>query len=169
MKNVHGKEDTIITVQIDFQLAERFGMTYIDVDGQKKYPYVIHRTSLGCYERTLALLIEKYAGALPMWLMPEQVRILPISDRLSDEALKLEKMLKTKGIRVSTDTRSEKVGYKIREAQLEKIPYMLVIGDKEVENNTVSVRSRGSSQVVSMPIDEFIDMALNEINTKAIK
>ena len=169
MKNVHGKEDTIITVQIDFQLAERFGMTYIDVDGQKKYPYVIHRTSLGCYERTLALLIEKYAGALPMWLMPEQVRILPISDRLSDEALKLEKMLKAKGIRVSTDTRSEKVGYKIREAQLEKIPYMLVIGDKEVENNTVSVRSRSSSQVVSMPIDEFIDMALNEINTKAIK
>ena len=169
MKNVHGKEDTIITVQIDFQLAERFGMTYIDVDGQKKYPYVIHRTSLGCYERTLALLIEKYAGALPMWLMPEQVRILPISDRLSDEALKLEKMLKAKGIRVSTDTRSEKVGYKIREAQLEKIPYMLVIGDKEVENNTVSVRSRSSSQVVSMPINEFIDMALNEINTKAIK
>ena len=169
MKNVHGKEDTIITVQIDFQLAERFGMTYIDVDGQKKYPYVIHRTSLGCYERTLALLIEKYAGALPMWLMPEQVRILPISDRLLDEALKLEKKLKAVGIRVSTDTRSEKVGYKIREAQLEKIPYMLVIGDKEVENNTVSVRSRGSSQVVSMPIDEFIDMALNEINTKAIK
>ncbi len=169
MKNVHGKEDTLVTVQIDFQLAERFGMTYIDVDGQKKYPYVIHRTSLGCYERTLALLIEKYVGALPMWLMPEQVRILPISDRLHDEALKLQEKLRANNIRVSVDTRSEKIGYKIREAQLEKIPYMLVVGDKEVENNTVSVRSRRCAEVVSMGVDEFISLAVNEINSKEIK
>lgn len=169
MKNVHGKEDTLITVQIDFQLAERFGMTYIDIDGQKKYPYVIHRTSLGCYERTLALLIEKYSGALPMWLMPEQVRVLPISERLHEEAIVIENKLKENGIRVFTDTRNEKVGYKIREAQLEKIPYMLVIGDKEIENKTVSVRQRKSAELISMPLNEFICLAVNEIKTKAIQ
>ena len=167
IKNVHGKEDTLITIQIDFQLAERFGMTYVDAEGQTKYPYVIHRTSIGCYERTLALLLEKYAGALPTWLMPEQVRVLPISDRLIDDAKKVEEQLSRAGIRVSCDTRSEKVGYKIREAQLEKIPYMLVIGDKEVEEGTVSVRSRKDGDLGSMPVESFLSKILQEIATKA--
>ena len=167
IKNVHGKEDTLITIQIDFQLAERFGMTYVDAEGQTKYPYVIHRTSIGCYERTLALLLEKYAGALPTWLMPEQVRVLPISDRLIDDAKKVEEQLSRAGIRVSCDTRSEKVGYKIREAQLEKIPYMLVIGDKEVEEGTVSVRSRKEGDLGSMPVESFLSKILQEIATKA--
>lgn len=168
IKNVYGKEDTLVTVQVDFQLAERFGMTYIDADGQKKYPYVVHRTSLGCYERTLALLLEKYAGALPVWLMPEQVRVLPISDRLHKEALSIEEKLKKAGIRATCDTRSEKVGYKIREAQLEKIPYMIVIGDKEIENNTISVRNRKTGSVESMNLDEFIKIVLDKILTKSI-
>ena len=157
----------MITIQIDFQLAERFGMTYIDAEGQTKYPYVIHRTSIGCYERTLALLLEKYAGALPTWLMPEQVRVLPISDRLIDDAKKVEEQLSRAGIRVSCDTRSEKVGYKIREAQLEKIPYMLVIGDKEVDEGTVSVRSRKEGDLGSMPVESFLSKVLQEIATKA--
>ena len=168
IRNVYGKEDTLITVQIDFQLAERFGMTYIDVDGQKKYPYVLHRTSIGCYERTLALLLEKYAGALPMWLMPEQVRILPISDRLQEHTIKLEQQLKALGIRAVSDNRSEKVGYKIREAQLDKIPYMLVVGDKEVEHETVAVRGRKAGDMGSMTIEDFINMVKKEIDTKAI-
>ena len=168
IKNVHGKEDTLITVQIDFQLAERFGMTYIDVDGQKKYPYVIHRTSIGCYERTLALLLEKYAGALPLWLMPEQVRILPISDRLQDAAVQIENKLRAVGVRVSTDTRSEKMGYKIREAQLDKIPYMLVIGDKEVEAGVVAVRSRKEGDIGTMPMENFISKICKEIADKTI-
>lgn len=167
MKNVHGKEDTIITVQIDFLLAERLDMSYIDADGSKKRPYIIHRTSIGCYERTLAMLIEKYAGALPMWLCPEQVRILPISERLQDKASEVENQLKAAGIKVTTDLRSEKIGYKIREAQLEKIPYMLIIGDKEAENGTVSVRSRKNGDIGSMPLDEFVSMAVTEITTKA--
>ena len=156
IKNVFGKEDTLITIQIDFQLAERFGMTYIDKDGKKKYPYVIHRTSLGCYERTLALLIEKYAGALPLWLMPEQIRILPISDKFKNQALELQTKLKNLGCRVTTDLRSEKTGYKIREARLQKIPYMIIIGEKEIENNTISVRKRGEGDLGSMTFDEFI-------------
>lgn len=168
IKNVHGKEDTLITVQIDFQLAERFGMTYIDVDGQKKYPYVIHRTSIGCYERTLALLLEKYAGALPLWLMPEQVRILPISDRLQDAAVQIENKLRAVGVRVSTDTRSEKMGYKIREAQLDKIPYMLVIGDKEVEAGVVAVRSRKEGDIGTMPMENFISKICKGIADKTI-
>lgn len=167
MKNVHGKEDTLVTIQIDFQLAERFGMTYVDADGQTKYPYVIHRTSLGCYERTLALLIEKYAGALPMWLMPEQVRVLPLSDRLIEDAKKIEAKLQQAGLRVSTDTRSEKIGYKIREAQLEKIPYMLVVGDKELEEGTVSVRSRKDGDLGTMPLDDFLNKALLQVATKS--
>lgn len=167
MKNVHGKEDTIITVQIDFLLAERLDMSYIDADGTKKRPYIIHRTSIGCYERTLAMLIEKYAGALPMWICPEQVRILPISERLQDKAYEVEKQLKDAGIKVTTDLRSEKIGYKIREAQLEKIPYMLIIGDKEAQEGTVSVRSRKNGDIGSMPLDEFISMAVTEIATKA--
>lgn len=165
-KNVFGKEDTIVTIQIDMLLAEKFGMYYVDKDGQKKLPYIIHRTSLGCYERTLAYMLEHFAGALPMWLSPEQVRILPISENLSEQAKEIEQKLSSVGIRVTTDLRSEKIGYKIREAQLEKIPYMLVIGNKEVENGTVSVRSRKQADIGSMPVDEFIKIALEEISSK---
>ena len=166
-KNVFGKEDTIVTIQIDMLLSEKFGMYYIDKDGQKKLPYIIHRTSLGCFERTLAYMLEHFAGALPMWLSPEQVRVLPISENLADQAKEIEQKLTAAGIRVTTDLRSEKIGYKIREAQLEKVPYMLVIGNKEVENGTVSVRSRKQADMGSMPVEEFIAMALNEIETKA--
>lgn len=167
IKNVHGKEDTLITIQIDFQLAERFGMEYVDTDGTKKHPYIIHRTSIGCYERTLALLIEKYAGALPTWLSPEQVRILPIADRLSQVAEKAAAALREQGVKVHVDNRKEGIGYKIRAAQLEKVPYMLIIGDKEVENDTVSVRSRKSGDLGSMPLSDFITQIVEEIKTKA--
>jgi len=167
IKNVHGKEDTLITIQIDQMLAEKFGMEYVDADGTKKHPYIIHRSSIGCYERTLALLLEKYAGALPTWLMPEQVRVLPISDRLIDQAKKVEAKLSISGVRVTCDTRSEKIGYKIREAQLEKIPYMLVIGDKEVEEGTVSVRSSKDGDLGSMLVAEFLAKIQQEIVTKA--
>jgi len=167
IKNVHGKEDTLITVQIDFQLAEKFGMQYIDSDGQKKYPYVIHRTSIGCYERTLALLIEKYAGALPTWLSPLQVKILPLAEKHFDYALELQKQLQDLKVRVEVDLRNEKIGYKIREAQMEKTPYMLVIGDKELDNKAVAVRSRKESDLGAMPVDEFIAKLIEEINTKA--
>ena len=166
-KNVFGKEDTIVTIQIDMLLAERFGMYYIDKDGQKKLPYIIHRTSLGCYERTLAYMLEHFAGALPLWLSPEQVRILPLSENLADKAKETEAQLTAAGLRVSCDLRSEKIGYKIREAQLEKIPYMLVIGNKEVENGTVSVRSRKQADLGSMPLDEFIRLALDEVESKS--
>lgn len=166
IKNVHGKEDTLITIQIDFQLAERFGMEYVDRDGVKKYPYVIHRTSIGCYERTLALLIEKYAGALPLWLSPEQVRVLPISEKQFDRVREVEKMLKDAGLRASGDYRNEKIGYKIREAQMEKIPYMLVIGNKEVEEGTVSVRNRKGEDFGVMQPADFLAKALVEISTK---
>lgn len=165
-KNVFGKEDTIVTIQIDMLLAEKFGMYYIDKDGQKKLPYIIHRTSLGCYERTLAYMLEHFAGALPMWLSPEQVRVLPLSENLAEQAKEVEAKLAAAGIRVTTDLRSEKIGYKIREAQLEKIPYMLVIGNKEVENGTVSVRSRKQADIGSMPVEDFIKLALEEIATK---
>lgn len=167
IRNVHGKEDTLITVQIDFQLAEKFGMQYVDRDGQKKYPYVIHRTSIGCYERTLALLIEKYAGAFPTWLAPVQVKILPIIDKHHEYAMELESKLKRKGIRCEVDTRNEKIGYKIREAQVEKTPYMLVIGDKEMENGAVAVRSRKEGDLGSIVVDEFINKIVEEIETKA--
>ena len=142
IKNVYGKEDTLITIQIDFQLAERFGMEYVDSDGTKKYPYVIHRTSIGCYERTLALLLEKYAGALPTWLAPIQVKVLPISDHYMEYANSVSEELQKVGIRVEVDTRKEKIGYKIREAQLEKVPYMLIVGEKEQAEGAVSVRDR---------------------------
>lgn len=163
IKNVHGKEDTLITVQIDFQLAEKFGMQYVDRDGQKKYPYVIHRTSIGCYERTLALLIEKYAGAFPTWLAPTQVRILTLTDKQHAYALELKDRLQLASIRVEVDLRNEKIGYKIREAQAEKIPYMLVVGDKEVEAGAVSVRSRRDGDIGSIPVDEFIMKIKEEI------
>ena len=166
-KNVFGKEDTIVTIQIDMLLAKKFGMEYVDSDNTTKTPYIIHRTSLGCYERTLALLIEKYAGALPTWLAPTQVRILPITDRNNAYTDEIEKKLASLGVRVESDQRAEKTGYKIREAQLQKIPYMLVVGDKETEEKTVSVRRRGSQEMSSMTLEEFIAKITEEINTKA--
>ncbi len=169
IKNVHGKEDTLITIQIDQMLAEKFGMEYVAADGTKKNPYIIHRTSIGCYERTLALLIEKYAGAFPVWLAPEQVRILPIADRHQDAAYAVKKALEDAGIvKVDVDTRSEKLGYKLREAQLEKIPYMLVIGDKEAEDFTVSVRKRGHGDRGVMAVADFIKLITEEIETRVI-
>ena len=165
-KNVYGKEDTLVTIQIDMLLAQRFGMYYTDSDGQKKLPYIIHRTSLGCYERTLAYLIETYAGALPLWMMPEQVRVLPISERLLDKAGEVTAQLKAAGIRAELDTRSEKMGYKIREAQVDKIPYMLVVGDKEAESGTDSVRHRKAGDLGSMPLKDFIARVLKETAAK---
>ena len=170
IKNVFGKEDTLITIQIDQMLAEKFGMEYVDRDGQKKNPYIIHRTSLGCYERTLALLIEKYAGAFPMWLAPVQVKMLPIADRHLDYTYEVKKQLEDKGIRVEVDDRNEKIGYKIRQARLEKVPYMLIIGDNEVENGTLSVRERGENgDLGSMPVADFINRAVEETESKIIK
>ncbi len=167
IKNVHGKEDTLVTIQIDQMLAEKFGMEYVDRDGQKKNPYIIHRTSIGCYERTLALLIEKYAGAFPTWLAPTQVKILPIADRHLDFAYEVKKKLEERGIlRVEIDDRSEKLGFKLREAQLEKSPYMVVIGDKDVEANAVSVRSRKAGDMGSMDVNAFIDMIVDEVENK---
>lgn len=160
--NVFGKEDTIVTIQIDMLLAEKFGMEYVDVDGTKKNPYIIHRTSLGCYERTLAYLIEKYAGALPLWMSPEQVRILPVTDRAKDYGEGIAKRLDDLGIRVTVDNRNEKIGYKIRQAQLEKIPYFFIVGDKEVEDNTVSLRSRKDGDLGASPLDEIIAKIVKE-------
>ena len=169
IKNVYGKEDTLITIQIDQMLAEKFGMEYVDRDGQKKNPYIIHRTSLGCYERTLALLIEKYAGAFPMWLAPTQVKILPIADRHLDYAYDVKKQLEAKGMRVELDDRNEKIGYKIREARLQKVPYMLVIGDNEVEAGEVSVRKRGENgDLGAMKTQDFISRATEEIESRVI-
>jgi len=167
IRNVYGKEDTLITIQIDFQLAEKFGMVYIDRDGQKKHPYVIHRTSIGCYERTLALLIEKYAGALPTWLAPVQVKVLPIVDKHHDYAGRVAERLREAGLRVEVDYRNEKIGYKIREAQVEKVPYMLVLGDKEAENRQVAVRSRKEGDLGPMPLENFIEKLTEEVRTKA--
>ena len=167
IRNVYGKEDTLITIQIDFQLAEKFGMVYIDRDGQKKHPYVIHRTSIGCYERTLALLIEKYAGALPTWLAPVQVKVLPIVDKHHDYAGRVAERLREAGLRVEVDYRNEKIGYKIREAQVEKVPYMLVLGDKEAENGQVAVRSRKDGDLGPMLLDDFVARIVEEVRTKA--
>ena len=169
IKNVFGKEDTLITIQIDQMLAEKFGMEYVDKDGQKRNPYIIHRTSIGCYERTLALLIEKYAGAFPAWLAPVQVKILPIADRHHEYANEVMRKLQDAGvIRVEIDDRAEKIGYKIREAQLEKVPYMLVLGDKDIEEGAVSVRSRKEGDLGSRKVDEFIADLLEEIRTKKL-
>ena len=167
IKNVFGKEDTLITIQIDMLLAQKFGMEYTDSDNTKKTPYIIHRTSMGCYERTLALLIEKYAGAFPMWLSPTQVAVLPVSNAFNDYADKVTAAMEAVGIRVFNDTRNEKIGYKIREAQLEKTPYMLIVGEKEMLDNTVSVRSRKDGDKGAVPLNQFIADALVEINTKA--
>ena len=165
-KNVFGKEDTIVTIQVDMLLAEKFGMEYTDADGQKKLPYIIHRTSLGCYERTLAYLIERYAGALPLWMSPEQVRVLPITDRAHEYGQKLVAELRALDIDAEGDYRSEKLGYKIREAQMQKIPYMLVIGDRDVENGTVSVRTREGKDLGAMTPEEFKALCLKQIEEK---
>ena len=165
-KNVHGKEDTIITIQIDFALAERFDMTYIDKDGNKKRPFIIHRSSIGCYERTLAMLIEKYAGAFPTWLSPTQAIVLPISDKYNDYAESIVKEFKNVGIRITGDYRAEKIGYKIREARLERIPYILVVGEKEAANNEVSVRSRKNGEEGAIPVSELKNRLILEIANK---
>ena len=166
-KNVYGKEDTLVTIQIDMLLAKQFGMEYTDADGQKKTPYIIHRTSLGCYERTLAYLIEEYAGALPLWMMPTQVKVLPITDRAHEYAGNLVEKLNAAGIHAESDCRSEKLGYKIREAQVQKIPYMLVVGDRDMENGTVSVRTRKGDDLGAMTPDAFMAKCLMEIATKS--
>lgn len=168
-KNVYGKEDTMITIQWDALLAEQFDMYYIDENGDKKRPYIIHRTSMGCYERTLAWLIEKYAGLFPTWLCPEQVRVLPISEKYGDYANEVQKQLKANGIRSSVDNRSEKIGYKIREARLEKVPYMLVVGAKEEADKVVSIRSRYLGDEGQKPLEVFIDAICKEIRTKEIR
>lgn len=167
IKNVFGKEDTLITIQIDMLLAEKFGMEYVDADGSKKRPYIIHRTSMGCYERTLALLIEKYAGALPLWLSPEQVRIMTITDRADEAALALKEKLENVGLRVETDLRNEKIGFKIREAQMQKVPYMLVLGDKEVESGVAAVRSRKEGDLGVMTPEAIIEKLTKEVADKA--
>ncbi len=166
IKNVYGKEDTLITIQIDQMLAEKFGMEYTDKDGVKKNPYIIHRTSIGCYERTLALLIEKYAGAFPLWLAPEQIRILPIADRHHDRAFEIKKQLEAAGLRVSVDDRSEKIGYKIREARLQRLPYWVIVGDKEVEDGSVSVSKRGQGDIGAMELSALLARLQEEIVTK---
>lgn len=165
-KNVHGKEDTIITIQIDFSLAERFDMVYIDSDGKKKHPMIIHRSSIGCYERTIAMLIEKYAGALPVWLSPVQVRVLPISDKFNNYGEKVTNELKKLGIRAECDYRYEKIGYKIRQGQLDKIPYLLIVGEKEESNSEVSVRDRKDGDKGSMNLDLFISLIMEKIQSK---
>lgn len=168
-KNVYGKEDTMVTIQWDALLAEQFDMYYIDANGDKIRPYIIHRTSMGCYERTLAWLIEKYAGKFPTWLCPEQVRVLPISDKYEAYAKKVEAELKKNGVYVSVDARSEKIGYKIRESRLAKVPYMLVVGEKEEADGTVSVRSRFAGDEGVKPIAEFVEQICKEIRTKEIR
>ncbi|MGN0524150.1 MAG: threonine--tRNA ligase [Eubacterium sp.] len=167
IKNVFGKEDTLITIQIDQMLAEKFGMEYVDSDGQKKNPYIIHRTSIGCYERTLALLIEKYAGAFPTWLAPVQVKFLPIADRHHDYAREMMAKLQAVGVRCELDDRSEKTGFKIRSAQMEKVPYMILVGDKDIEAGTISVRSRKNGDEGATTIDEFVARIKEEIDSKS--
>ena len=168
IKNVYGKEDTLITIQVDFQLAERFGMQYTDKDGQKKYPIIIHRSSIGCYERTLALMIEKYAGAMPLWLSPTQVNVLTITDRANDWAKEIGKLLQDAGIRAHVDERNEKIGFKIREAQKDKIPYMIVLGDKEVEEKKITIRDRKGVQSELISLDEFLAHLLKDIATRKL-
>ncbi len=165
-KNVHGKEDTLVTIQVDQLLAEQFDMEYVDQEGKKVRPYIIHRTSLGCYERTLAYLIEKYAGALPTWMAPEQVRVMPMTDRNADYAYTIQSELEKNGFRVEIDPSNEKIGKKIREAQLAKVPYMLVLGDKEQEAAQVAVRNRKDGKTTVMPLSEFIEKLRYEVDNK---
>ena len=168
-RNVYGKEDTIITIQLDFAAAHSFDMMYIDENGEKQYPFVIHRSSIGCYERTLAMLIEKYAGAFPFWICPVQVKVLSLTDRTAEYAKKLVDELRAAGLRAEADVRNEKIGYKIREAQLDKIPYMFVVGDKEAEAGTVSVRSRSEGDLGVMDVKEIIARLAEEDRTKKVK
>ncbi len=168
-KNVYGKEDTMITIQLDCAIAENFDMYYVDQDGEKKRPYIIHRTSMGCYERTLAWLIEKYAGKFPTWLCPEQVRVLPISEKYEAYAEKVRKALAEAGVDVTADNRSEKIGFKIREARMDRLPYMLIVGQQEEADGTVSVRSRFAGDEGVKPLQEFIDQICEEIRTKEIR
>ena len=168
-KNVYGKEDTLVTIQIDMLLAERFGMYYIDANGEKKLPYIIHRTSLGCYERTLAYLIEEYAGALPTWLAPEQVRFLPVTDRAADYCAEQARTLENAGFRVEVDYRNEKIGRKIRDAQMEKVPYMVVVGDRDMENGTVSPRHRADGDLGAMSMDAFAALLKQVVDNKEKK
>ena len=168
-RNVYGKEDTLVTIQIDMLLAKQFGMEYTDADGQKKTPYIIHRTSLGCYERTLAYLIEEYAGALPAWMAPEQVRVLPVTDRACDYAAEVARRLEGEGLRATADYRNEKIGKKIREATLEKVPYMLVVGDRDMEHQTVSVRHRSGEDLGAMSQSDFLALLQDEVERKCIK
>ena len=168
-KNVYGKEDTLVTIQIDMLLAERFGMYYIDENGEKKLPYIIHRTSLGCYERTLAYLIEEYAGALPTWMAPEQVRFLPVTDRAADYCAEQAKKLEEQGFRVEVDYRNEKIGRKIRDAQTEKVPYMVIVGDRDMENGTVSPRHRADGDLGAMSVDEFSALLKRVVDNKEQK
>ena len=168
-KNVYGKEDTLVTIQIDMLLAERFGMYYIDENGEKKLPYIIHRTSLGCYERTLAYLIEEYAGALPTWMAPEQVRFLPVTDRAAEYCAEQAKKLEDMGFRVEVDYRNEKIGRKIRDAQMEKVPYMVVVGDRDMENGTVSPRHRADGDLGAMSMDEFSALLKQVVDNKEKK
>ena len=168
-KNVFGKEDTLVTIQIDMLLAQRFGMYYIDENGEKALPYIIHRTSMGCYERTLAYLIEEYAGALPTWMAPEQVRFLPVTDRAADYCADAAKALEAQGFRVEVDYRNEKIGKKIRDAQMEKVPYMVVVGDRDMENGTVSPRHRSDGDLGAMSMDEFTALLRDVVDSKAKK
>ena len=168
-KNVFGKEDTLVTIQIDMLLAQRFGMYYIDENGEKALPYIIHRTSLGCYERTLAYLIEEYAGALPTWMAPEQVRFLPVTDRAADYCADAAKALESQGFRVEVDYRNEKIGKKIRDAQMEKVPYMVVVGDRDMENGTVSPRHRTDGDLGAMSLDAFVALLRQVVDSKAKK
>ncbi len=168
IKNVFGKEDTLITIQIDQMLAEKFGMEYVDKDGTTKNPYIIHRTSIGCYERTLAYLIEKYAGAFPLWLAPEQVKVLSLTERNNDYAHKIREELLAKGLRAEEDLRNEKIGYKIREALSMKIPYLIIVGEEEENNQTISIRGRGYENKTGLKLSDFIDRLEDEIKTKKI-
>ena len=168
-KNVYGKEDTLVTIQIDMLLAERFGMYYIDENGEKKLPYIIHRTSLGCYERTLAYLIEEYAGALPTWMAPEQVRFLPVTDRANEYCEKVAAQLEEQGFRTEVDYRNEKIGRKIRDAQTEKVPYMVIVGDRDTENGTVSPRHRADGDLGAMSVDEFSALLKRVVDNKEQK
>lgn len=168
IKNVYGKEDTLVTIQIDMFLAENFDMSYVDENGNKVRPYIIHRTSIGCYERTMALILEKFGGALPTWLAPTQVKVLSLTERTEDDAKALTAELKSKGVRAVEDVRNEKIGYKIREAQLEKVPYMIIIGDKEKENGVVSVRNRKSGDMGTMTKEEFIALINKEVEEKTL-
>ena len=168
-KNVYGKEDTMVTIQLDCASAEKFGMYYIDENGEKVRPWIIHRTSMGCYERTLAWLIEHYAGKFPTWLCPEQVRVLPISEKYIDYANRVVSELKKNGVDATVDNRAEKIGYKIREARLDKLPYMLVVGQQEEADETVSVRSRFAGNEGIKPLNEFVNQICEEIRTKEIR